>query len=77
MPVPYVCGLQAMKGFQRLQMLAAAAGALCMLALSSVLGRGAAPLSAAPVGLLLGANPGNMPCCTWLVTVCQVTASLT
>ena len=50
-----------MKGFQRLQVAAAAAGALCMLALSSVLGRGAAPLSAAPVGLLSGANPGTCP----------------
>lgn len=48
--------LQAMRNFQRLQVAAVALGALCALALSTVLGRGAAPLSRAPLGLLAGAG---------------------
>jgi hypothetical protein len=45
-----------MRNFQRLQVAAATLGALCALALSTVLGRGAAPLSPAPLGLVAGAD---------------------
>ena len=47
--------LQAMRNIQRWRVAAIALGALCMLALSTGLGQGAAPLSRAPLGLLGGA----------------------
>ena len=52
---------QAMRNFQRLQVAAAALGALCLLALSTVLGRGAPVMSAAPLGLTAGVHLPLIP----------------
>ena len=48
--------LQALKNFQRLHVVVAALGVLCLLALSSALGRGLAPLSPVPASLGAGAG---------------------
>ena len=51
--------LQALKNFQRLHVAVAALGVLCLLALSSALGRGLAPLS--PVPAATSAGIGSLP----------------
>ena len=43
-----------MRGFQQLQVAAVAVSTLCLLGISAVLGRGTAPFSAAPLGLVAG-----------------------
>lgn len=47
--------MQAVRNFERLRIAAIAAGVPFLLALSSALGRGTAPLSPIPVGLAAGA----------------------
>ena len=51
--------LQALRNFQRLHVAVAAVGVLCLLALSSALGRGLAPLS--PVPAATSAGIGSLP----------------
>ena len=47
---------QALKNFQRLHVAVAALGVLCLLALSSALGRGLAPLSPVPAATSAGTD---------------------
>ena len=63
-----------MKGLQWLQVAAVAVSTLCLLGLSAVLGRGAAPLSAAPLGLVAGAQFFLLLMFAWIRVCCFAAA---